>query len=243
MRLIADLRYACRTLIHSPGFAAIAILSIALGVGLNAAMFSYVDAILLRPLPVPDSSRIVAVNSTAPGTRLGSMSYPDYVDLRDRTHTLTALACYQLVPVGVTVNPDSAAHMNLGAVVSGNFFSGLGIQIPVGRGFRPDEDVMAGRDLVVVISHALWESDFASDPGAVGRKIRVSGTDFTIIGVAPAGFTGPEAYVLPEVYVPIHDYAQAVPNSPGDSITARGNRGFYALRSLEIRLQCKSRAR
>ena len=226
MRLIVDLRYASRTLIKSAGFTTIAILSIALGVGLNTAMFSYVDAMLLRPLPVPDSWRIVAVNSTAPGTRLGSMSYPDYVDLRDRTQTLSALACYQLVPVGVSASRDGAAHMNLGAIVSGNFFSGLGIQIPLGRGFRPDEDVTAGKDLVAVISHSLWESDFGSDPGAIGRKVRVSGTDFTVIGVAPGGFTGPEAYVLPEVYVPMHAYQQAAPNSPGDFLTGRANRGF-----------------
>jgi predicted permease len=225
MRLIADLRYAGRTLIKSPGFAAVAILSIALGVGLNAAMFSFVDAMLLRPLPVPDSGRIVAVNSTAPGTRFGSMSYPDYADLRDRTQTLAALACYQLAPMGVSVNRDRTAHMNLGVIVSGNFFSGLGIQIPLGRGFRPDEDVTPGKDLVVVISHAMWESDYASDPGAIGRKVRVSGTDFTIIGVAPAGFTGPEAYVVPEVYAPMQAYAQAVPNAARDFLTGRGNRG------------------
>ncbi|PYT17440.1 MAG: hypothetical protein DMG59_07265 [Acidobacteria bacterium] len=226
MRLIADVRYACRTLIHSPGFAAVAILSIALGVGLNTAMFSYVDAILLRPLPVPDSGSIIEVDSTAPGKRLGNMSYPDYTDLRDRTRTLSALACYQLVPVGFSTSREGAGHMTLGVIASGNFFSGLGIDITPGRGFRADEDVTPGRDLVAVISHTLWESDFGSDPGAIGRKVRINGSDFTVIGVAPAGFTGPEAFVVAEVYVPMHAYPQAIPNSTSAFLTGRGNRGL-----------------
>ena len=170
------MRYARRTLIKSPGFSAIAILSIALGVGLNTAMFSYVDALLLRPLPVPDSGRIIVVNSTAPGTRLGGMSYPDYTDLRDRTQTLSALVCYELVPMGVSASREGAAQMNLGVIVSGNYFSGLGIDIPIGRGFRADEDVTPGKYLVAVISHSLWEREFGSDPGAIGRKLRLNGS-------------------------------------------------------------------
>ena len=224
MRLIADIRYASRTLRKSPGFAAVAILSIALGVGLNTAMFSYVDAILLRPLPVPNASRVVQVDSTAPGTRIGNMSYPDYTDLRDRTQTLSTLTCYQMVAMGISANREGAAHMTLGVLASANFFTGLGIEIPLGRGFRPEEDVTPGKDLVAVITHALWQSDFNSDPNIIGRKMRLNGTDFTIIGVAPAGFTGPEAFVLPEVYVPIHAYPQAVPESTSAFLTARGKR-------------------
>src|ERR1700675_624627 len=105
-----SMRYAFRTLIKSPGFSAIAILSIALGVGLNTAMFSYVDAVLLRPLPVADCGRIVVVDYTAPGTRLGAMSYPDYTDLRDRTRRLSALVCYELVPMGVSASREGEAQ-------------------------------------------------------------------------------------------------------------------------------------
>jgi predicted permease len=219
-----NMRYAFRTLIKSPGFSVVAILSIALGVGLNTAMFSYVDALLLRPLPVPDSGRIIVVDSTAPGTRLGSMSYPDYTDLRDRTRALAALVCYELIPMGVSASREGAAQMNLGVIVSGNYFSGLGIDIPVGRGFRADEDVTAGKDLVAVISFSFWEREFASDPGAIGRKLRVNGSDFTVIGVAPKGFIGPEAYVVSDVYVPMHAYPQAIPNSTGNFLTGRGKR-------------------
>jgi macrolide transport system ATP-binding/permease protein len=233
MRTLADLRYAFRTLAKSPGFTLIAILSLALGIGANTATFSFVDAVLLRPLPVPDSSRILEVDSTAPGTRLGSMSYPDYTDLRDQTRTLSSLVCYSLVPMGVSVNRDQVANFNLGIIASGNFFSGLGIQMPIGRGFRPEEDSVPGRDLVAVISYAMWQREFASDRGAIGRKIRVNGTAFTIVGVAPEGFTGPVAFLLPEVYVPMNAFPQILPNSKGDFLTARDNRSLTLLGSLK----------
>lgn len=226
MRLFADLRYAARTLLKSPGFAAVAILSIALGVGLNTAMFSYVDAILLRPLPVPEAGRVVQVDSTAPGKRLGNMSYPDYTDLRDQARTLSALACYQLAPMGIGASKDVPARMTLGVLTSGNFFSGLGIPLPLGRGFRADEDTTPGKDLVAVISHTYWENEFASDPHAVGRKLRINGSDFTIIGVAPAGFNGPEAFVVAEIYVPMHAYPQAVPDAGSKFLTDRAARGL-----------------
>jgi macrolide transport system ATP-binding/permease protein len=232
MRTLADLRYAFRTLAKSPGFTLIAILSLALGIGANTATFSFVDAMLLRPLPVPDSSRILEVGSTAPGTRLGNMSYPDYTDLRDQTRTLSSLACYSLVPMGISVNRDQVPQYNLGIIASGNFFSGLGIQMPIGRGFRPEEDTVPGRDLVAVISYGMWQREFASDPGAIGRKIRVNGTDFTLVGVAPEGFTGPMAFVMPEVYVPMNSFPQALPNSKSDFLTSRGSRGLTLLGSL-----------
>jgi predicted permease len=233
MRTLADLRYAFRTLAKSPGFTLIAILSLALGIGANTATFSFVDAVLLRPLPVPDSSRILEADSTAPGTRLGNMSYPDYTDLRDQTRTLSSLVCYSLVPMGVSVNPDQVAQYNLGIIASGNFFSGLEIQMPIGRGFRPEEDSVPGRDLVAVISYGMWQREFASDRGAIGRKLRINGTDFTLVGVAPEGFTGPQAFVMPEVYVPMNSFAQVLPNSKSDFLTSRGNRGLTLLGSLK----------
>jgi hypothetical protein len=136
MRLLADLRFAIRTLAMSPSFALIAIVSLALGIGANTAMFSYVDAVLLRPLPVPDSGRIVEVDSTSPGNRLGRMSYPDYADLRDRTKTLESLACYAFFFAGISTQPKQVPKYGLDASVSGNFFSGLRIEPVLGRVFR-----------------------------------------------------------------------------------------------------------
>lgn len=221
-----DLRYALRSLLKSPGFTFIAILSLALGIGANGAMFSYVDALILRPLPVPEPGRVVEVDSTAPGTRLGRMSYPDYVDLRDQTRTLQSLVCYNVIPMGMGASKDAVSQMMLGIIASGNFFSGLGIEMPLGRGFLPEEDQTPGRDLVAVISHSLWEREYASDPGAIGRKIRINGTDFTIVGVAPAGFTGPEAFIHPEIYVPMNSYPQAMPNQNNRFLTARDQRSL-----------------
>jgi predicted permease len=229
MRLIADLRYAFRTLAKTPGFALIAILSIALGVGANSAMFSYVDALLLRPMPVPHPARLVEVISTAPGIRFSGNSYPDYADLRDQTKTLASLVCYSMVPMGVSQSRDAVPNVTLGVIASGNFFSGLGIEIPLGRTFRPDEDQTPGRDLVTVLSHSMWEQEFASDPNLIGRKVRINGSEFTVVGIAPKGFTGPEAFVQPQLYVPMNSFPQAIPGAANDYLTSRSNRDLTVL--------------
>jgi macrolide transport system ATP-binding/permease protein len=232
MRLISDVRYALRTLAKNPGFALIAILSLSLGVGANTAMFSYVDALLLRPLPVLDPGRIVEVISTTPGTRFDASSYPDYADLRDQTKTLAALACYTMVPMGVSESREAVPKVTWGIIASWNFFSGLGIDVPIGRAFRPDEDQSPGRDPVAVLSYSMWERDFNSDPAAIGRKIRINGREFTVVGVAPAGFTGPDAFVQPQLYVPMNSFPQAIPGAANNYLTDRGNRQFTILGRL-----------
>jgi predicted permease len=233
MRLAADLRFAFRALAKSPSFTLIAIASLALGIGANTAMFSYVDAMLLRPLPVPDSGRIVEVDSTAPDTRLGRMSYPDYIDLRDRNKSLEALTCYELFFAGISTQPKQIPKYGLDAGVSGNFFSALGIQPVLGRAFRPDEDAVPGRDLVAVISYRLWDREYARDRSVVGRTIRVNGVDFTVIGVAPEDFIGPEAFVMPDIYIPAHAYQAAVPGASADYLTSRKNRSRVLLARLK----------
>ncbi len=220
MRFLADLRFAVRTLAKSPSFAAISIISLALGIGANTAIFSWVDAVLLRPMPVARSGDIVAVNSTSPGSSLGRIWYPDYVALRDRSRTFESLVCYEFFPGGVSTDPKQLPRYNLDAIVSGNFFSGLGVPIIAGRGFSPDEDSVDGRDLVAVISYGMWNREFAKDPTAVGRKIRLNGAEFTIIGVASEKLTGPESYVIPDVYVPMHSFMQAIPGSDKDYLTS-----------------------
>ena len=170
MRLPADLRFAVRTLAKSPSFALIAIVSLALGIGANTAMFSYVDAVLLRPLPVPDSGRIVEVDSTSPGTRLGRLSYPDYVDLRDRTKTLQALACYDFF-LGRNRRPaEPGSEVQPQRRRQREFLQRLGHPPVLGRGFRADEDTVAGRDLVAVISYHMWDREFARDRFGPGTK-------------------------------------------------------------------------
>ena len=232
MRFAANLRYAFRTLAKSPSFALIAIVSLALGVGANTAMFSYVDAVLLRPLPVPEPGRVVEVDSTSPDTRLGRISYPDYLDLRDHTKTFQALACYDFFLAGIAIEVNQVPKYGLNAAVSGNFFSGLRIQPVLGRAFRNDEDTVPGRDLVAVISHHMWDRDFARDRSVLGRSIRVNGSDFTIIGVAPENFAGPQAFVNPDIYIPMHGYQQAVPNASADYLTSRKRRTAVLLGRL-----------
>jgi predicted permease len=232
MQLMANLRFAIRTLAKSPSFALIAIVSLALGVGANTAMFSYVDAVLLRPLPVPDSGRIVEVESTTPDTRLGRTSYPDYADLRDRTKTVRDLACYDYFFAGIAVRTNEVPKYSLNAIVSGNFFSGLRIQPVLGRGFRPDEDAVTGRDSVVVIGYQMWDREFARDRSVLGRQVRINGADFTVIGVAPESFTGTQAWINPDVYIPMHSYQQAVPGGSADYLTSRNNRSLILLGRL-----------
>ncbi len=232
MRLPANLRFAMRTLAKSPGFALIAIISLALGIGANTAMFSYVDAVLLRPLPVPDSGRVVAVESTAPGTRLGRISYADYADLRDRNKSLESLTCYEFFLAGIAARANQVPRYGLDASVSGNFFSGLRIQPVLGRGFRAEEDRVEGRDPVAVISYRMWDREFARDRSVLGRTIRVNGSGFTIVGVAPENFSGPEAFVDPDIYIPMHARRQAVPDDNADYLTSRKDRGAVLLGRL-----------
>ena len=233
MRFFANLRFAVRTLAGSPSFAIIAIVSLALGIGANTAMFSYVDAVLLRPLPVPDSGRIVEVDSTTPDARLGRTSYADYVDLRDRTKSLQVLTCYDFFFAGIAAHVNQVPKYNLNAIVSGNFFSGLGIQPVLGRGFRVDEDAVASRDAVVVISYQMWDREFALDRTVLGRQVRVNGVNFTIIGVAPESFVGPQAYINPDIYIPMHSYQQAVPDGGADYLTSRKRRSLVLLGRLK----------
>ena len=232
MRFPANLRFAVRTLAKSPSFALIAILSLALGIGANTAMFSYVDAVLLRPLPVPDSGRVVEIDSTSPDTRLGRISYADYVDLRDHTKTLQSLVCYDFFLAGIAAQVNQLPKYSLSAGVSSNFFSGLGIQPVLGRAFRTEEDAVTGRDLVAVISHRMWDRDYARDRSVLGRSIRVNGTDFTVIGVAPENFTGPQAFVNPDIYIPMHAYQRAVPGAKADYLTSRKSRSAVLLGRL-----------
>src|SRR5215468_1186354 len=150
--MLHDLRYALRTLRQSPGFALVAILSLALGIGANSAMFSYADALLLRPLPVPDSSAIVRVQSQLRGetvarfARFLPLSYPDYVDVRDKSRSFAGLTASQYASFGFATTKGALPQMKFGELVSGNFFSTLGVRPECGRVFTSEEDRVRGRD-------------------------------------------------------------------------------------------------
>jgi predicted permease len=191
----------------NPGFTAVAILSLAIGIGVNTSMFSLADALLLRPLPVSHPSEIVRVLSTSPAQSYGWISYPDYIDFRDQTRTLTGLATYRQTVVGFKADPQSVSQIKVGTAVSTNFFDVLGVKVSLGRGFRADED----RAPVVVLSDFTWRSQFGGDPGVIGRIVSMSKVDFTIIGIAPKDFPGPERYVHESLYIPIGMMAELSP--------------------------------
>ncbi len=208
-----DLRYGFRTILRNPGFAAIAILTLGLGIGVNTAVFSFVDALILRPLPVHKPSQIVSIDTrTSKSEQIGSSSYPEYVDIRDHNRTLSGILASTFVQVGMSdATPSSHSELVFGEMVTGNFFSVLGVRPALGRDFRPDEDRIPNAAPVAIISNALWKRRFASDPNISGRQVKLNGFTFTIIGVAPASFTGDVVVYHPDVYVPVMMKEQVQP--------------------------------
>ncbi|HEV8395972.1 MAG TPA: ABC transporter permease [Vicinamibacterales bacterium] len=218
-----DLRQGWRMFRKNPGFAAVAITSIALGVGANAAMFSLADGLVLRPLPVPRPSEIVTIDALAPGVgfRNPRLSYPEYVDVRDQSRSFEGLVAYTLTLTSFARAPRESVQRRAGMAVSGNLFDAMGVRPRLGRTFRPDEDRVGGRNPVVILDHDEWSQDFASDPGIVDRHIRLGGIEFTVIGVAPAGFTGIDHDVHPAFYVPLAMWTAIQSGLTGDEMTRR----------------------
>ncbi|MGC9970792.1 MAG: ABC transporter permease [Bryobacteraceae bacterium] len=201
--MLNDFRYAFRTLRQNPGFALVAILSLALGIGANSAIFSFADALLLRPLPVPQPSRVVSVVSRWRGEGFGELSYKDYIDFRNKSRSFEGFAALQLIRVGFATSKDALPQMKAGFLASGDSFRALRVEPELGRSFRPEEDQAPGRDAVAVISHDLWQTEFASNRDVIGKTIFLNGISFTIIGVAPESFTGVDQFFHPALFVPL----------------------------------------
>jgi predicted permease len=206
-----DLRLGLRALAKNRAFAAAAVLSLALGIGANTTLFTLLDAILLRPLPVQDPASLVAlytVDSHNPGYLLSSV--PNFQDYRERNPVFSSLMLYSAVTMSVT--RDGEPRLTVGQLVSGDYFTALGVRMARGRGFRPDEDAAPGARPVAVISHGLWTRQFDRDPRAVGGKIEIDGRPFDIIGVAPEGFQGLDKLISTDVWTPFMMYPQVYPN-------------------------------
>jgi putative ABC transport system permease protein len=180
------LRYAVRQLLRSPGFTAISLLTLALGIGVNTSMFSVLNALLLRSLPYPDGDRLVRVYRTAPQSQTRPHAPANFLDYRTQSDAFEHLAAFW--PTSYNAASPGQPPLRLhGLNVSAQFFSVLGIQPALGRVFTTEED-QPGRNAVVVLSHAFWQSHFAADPAAIGREIRLNGEFVTVIGVMPPGF-------------------------------------------------------
>jgi putative ABC transport system permease protein len=203
-KFLQDITYSIRSLFKSPGFTIIAVLSLALGIGANSAIFSLADALLLRPLAVHQPGSLVAV-STDPGGEsetMGGVSYPDYRDFRDKAHSFDGLTASSLSRVSVAKSANDSPHLRGALMVSDNFFQVLGVEPGIGRGFLPAEGAVSGRSPVAVLAYDFWRGEFSSDPSVVGRTVRINGIDFNIVGVAPASFPGIDQYVRPHLYIP-----------------------------------------
>jgi macrolide transport system ATP-binding/permease protein len=230
-----DLRHGARMLVSNPAFALIAILSIGLGVGATAAMFSLADGLVLRPLGVPRPGEVLSIVGTSRerGLLPPGMSYPDYVDLRERARTFESLIAFQNVLAAFDGRPDQPALRTFGTAVSAVALEAMRIRPAIGRFFRAEEDQVPGRDPVLVLDHRTWRERFASDPGIVGRPVRIASTDFTVIGVAPESFKGIEFDLWPAFYVPLAMLREAQgqrpidgPAAQADPLTRRDVRGL-----------------
>jgi predicted permease len=223
-----DLKHGARMLRKNPGFSLVAMASIAIGVGANAAMFSVADGLVFRPLPVPRPGEVVTVVGQERNVGFGNraLSYPDYVDVRDRSKSVRDLVAYTFVVTTFADRVDEPAQRKVGMAASGNLFEAMQVRPMLGRAFRADEDRVPGRDAVVVLDHDEWTQQFAADPAIVDRRIRLGGVEFTVIGVAPPGFTGIDHDGKPAFYVPLSMYTAVQNGVPQDVLARRDLRNF-----------------
>ena len=200
--LLRDVRFGCRMIARNPGFAAVAILTLAIGIGATATAFNWIDIVLLRPIGgVDDPQRLVALESVTPGGEWVPNSYPDYRDFRDRLHLLDGIAVSH--PSAFSVGQQDHAERVWGELVSGNFFAVLGVNPQLGRIFSPDEYAdKPGAWPIVVLSDRYWRSHFAANPHIIGTTIRVNQHELTVVGVAPPQFHGSMAAVAFDLWIP-----------------------------------------
>jgi|CXWL01.1.fsa_nt_gi predicted permease len=231
-RLKQDLIYAFRQLSTRRLFSSMVIATLALGIGLNAAVFSAVDATLLRPLPgVERSDDLVQLYRTFPGEKFGSLSVPDVFDFRERTgEVFEGLAAWTFATVNVTSGGEP--RVISGQMVSANYFDVLGVRPTLGRFFLPEEDSGPLAHPVVVLSDGVWKQWFGADPGVVGRSVIMNGRSMEIVGVAPSEFHGALPMIRPGLFVPLMQLDQIRPGFAG-SLTDRGHRFMSGIARLK----------
>jgi predicted permease len=214
--LLQDFRYAIRMLLKSPGFAAVAVTTLALGISANTALFTVVNGVLLNPLPYPHSDQLAAVYATTPGVDRGPATYLNFLDWQRQTQTFSSLAMYRGQDYNVTGSGE-AERLN-GYMISADFFSTLGLKPAIGRLFRADDD-QPGAAPVVVLSNGLWQRKFGASPDVLGRSLVLNGKLYTVVGVIPSGFTfyGQDR----DVYTPIGQWTDPSFRDRRISVSAR----------------------
>jgi hypothetical protein len=215
----SDLQYAARQLRRSPGFTLTAALTLALAIGANAVVFSILNAFLLRPLNVPQAQSLYGIWRTA--TNDMALSYPDYLDLRDRNRSFENLTAYGITLAGMDTGQDPYRVWIDEA--TGNYFDALGLQPYLGRMFHDSDEHGPNSAPYIVLTHAFWHSHFQDDRGVIGRVVRVNKHPFTIIGVAPPGFHGTLSFFNPDLFVPIVNH----PVFGEEDFHDRGNRWLF----------------
>jgi predicted permease len=215
-----DVRFAVRLLSKSPGFTAIAVVTLALGIGANAVAFSLMNALLLRPLDVPHAQNLYTIERGT-GNDI-SQSYPDFLDLGERNQTLDGVVAYSITRAGLDTNGKATSAWLYQA--SGNYFDVLGIQPYLGRFFHSSDEHGANSAPYLVLSYPYWQNHFGGDPSVVGRAVQVNKHPFTIIGVAPAEFHGTEMYFTPNFWVPLVNEKQS---GGWFDLNTRGSRGLW----------------
>ena len=224
--LVQNVRYAIRGLCSSPGFTVVALVTLTLGIGVNSTIFSLVNSLLLKPLPVERPEELVNIyGHTATSSDAGSNSYPNYLDYGDQSETLSDLIAYTNFFASLSI--EGSSELVAGEIVTHNYFSMLGVQPAIGRDFVAAEGETLGAGTVAILSHPFWQTRFAADTGAVGRTLRMNGIVYTIIGVAPEGFGGMFPAVSAQMWIPI---------SMVEEIEPLGNNCGSGFSSAETRL-------
>jgi len=232
---LRDLRYAARRLRQSPGFTLVAVVSLALGIGANTAIFSLVNATLIRNLPVRESKSLVYLHGSSPSA---VFSYPDFDEIRRNNTAFDGVAAWGGVTVSMGTGEDVTAVS--GAIVTGNFFDVLGVHATAGRVISDADDVTPDAHPVIVLSDRLWQRRFNRDPNIVGKDVMVNGRRFSIIGVAPKGFEGAQLETTRDFFVPMMMQSVVRPPRGGysgemnpDLLRTRGNRWLFAIGRLK----------
>jgi macrolide transport system ATP-binding/permease protein len=228
-----DLWYGARMLRKNPGFTAIAILTLALGIGANTAIFSIVDWLMLRPLAISHPERMAFLTIEQKGRTSNGFSFPDFADIQKQTiASFSDVAAFDIGQDGLTA--DGKTQPITSAYVSGNFFRMMGISPLMGRFFLPSEGAVAGADPYIVLGYSTWTTRFVSDPLVVGKSVAVNGRHMTVVGVAPKGFQGPSAGLDFQAYIPVSMQTQTLEGGrPADFMTSRETRSMLLFARLK----------
>ena len=227
--LIKDIRYAVRSLIKRPGFVAIAVITLALGIGANTAIFSLVNTVVLRSLPVDRGHEIVSVAVGGKDDSMSAFSYPNYRDFRDRNDVLSGLLVYRFVPL--SLSRGGVNERIWGYEVSGNYFDVLNVKAIHGRTFLPEEDQTKLSHPVIVVGYDCWQRRFGGDPNLVGKDVLINNHQFKVIGITPEGFKGTEFVYSPEIWLTASMMEWAEPGATW--LDERDNKNFFGIGRLK----------